>query len=199
MAIYRMQAPPENAEKVFFRQPTRRLPKDIPFLVDNIWEWVRSIRYPHFPSRRHSLFAAASIEAAKAWSSTNSQVFEVLIEPTELVAQQMFHKPVRLHCDLKLIHGLVVEAVQKSGWADRIITDKSSSSPLFAPGLTGQEVEEVISSWPTIANIKQDLLDAPKFWREISLVESQHVSPSLGEVFFEPSEQGFRLRPILLL
>jgi hypothetical protein len=53
--IYRREQTNSNSLDIRFRQTTRRPPGNIPYIVDNLWEWMRP---DSFPCRRHSVFAS---------------------------------------------------------------------------------------------------------------------------------------------
>ena len=49
------------AEKGFRRQSTIRVPSNVPYVVDNLWE---SLRPKNMPSRRHAIYASPTPELA---------------------------------------------------------------------------------------------------------------------------------------
>ena len=195
MPVYRAQEASAPPGLVLGRLPTKRLPKDVPFLVDNVWEWVRARAYPAYPSRRYAVFAAASVAAARLWATNAAHVYEVILPAGQRVAQHRLQEAIARHADLEKVQRMVSSVLQRSGWADRPLADRLPQACLFAPGLDAAEVEAILSAWPEIGALRDELLERLTFWREVNLIPAAEARPELGEVFFEPGESGYGLEP----
>ena len=195
MPVFRAQEASAPHGLVYGRLPTKRLPKDVPFLVDNAWEWVRACVYPTYPSRRYAVFAAASVASARQWATNTAHVYEVILPASQRVAQHRLQEAIVRHADLQTVQRMVSSVLQKSGCADRPLAERSSQACLFAPGLDAAEVGAILRAWPEIGALQDELLERLTFWREVGLISAAEARPELGEVFFEPSESGYRLEP----
>jgi hypothetical protein len=62
MPLYRA-VPRENfnPDVIGRAHATRRVPSNVPFVVDNLWEYLRP---EHLPSRRHAIYASPTPELA---------------------------------------------------------------------------------------------------------------------------------------
>lgn len=69
------------------RQVTRRTPGNVPYLVDNLWEYLRS---ENFPSRRHAVYASPTPELALANATGTWQGRDAFV-----VTQVVVHGAVR--------------------------------------------------------------------------------------------------------
>ena len=196
MPVYRAQETSVPPGQVHARMPTKRLPKDVPFLIDNVWEWVRAHTFPAYPSRRFAVFAAASVASARQWATNAAHVYEVILPAGQRIAQHRLQEAIARHADLEKVQRMVSPVLQRSGWADRPLADRLSQACLFAPGLDAAEVEAIFRAWPEIGALRDKLLERLTFWREVDFIPAAEARPDLGEVFFEPGESGYRLEPM---
>ena len=77
---------PDTTTKFRHYRTTMRPPKNIPYLVDNLWEWKRPKEYP---CRRFSVFASPSEEIALKSGKAGGTVFRVEFNGKYRICQVM--------------------------------------------------------------------------------------------------------------
>ena len=175
--------------------PTRRMPSNIPYLVDNIWEWLR----PQFaPSRRHAIYASPTPELALANASAVGSdprdyvVCELLDVPVNARLSHLKVTDARYHADVGNLMRRVAKA-QGPAFASLPIMQKIGHAPLYMPGTTQQELHQYFVSTPAAQALAQELRDVSTFWQDSDPVPQKHE----GEMFFElPPYTTYYLRPI---
>jgi hypothetical protein len=165
---------------------TPRAPGNVPFLVDNVWEWLRP---SSFPSRRLAAFAApCSIGAAASASCSVDQVYRVELLDSQSVCQLIGGEQpedAKYHADLERLKRLIIRTLPRE-WYQRPLSERGLEATLFLPCATRDEIEMVMQ--------KTTLIDAHgirqscTFWQDVALLQGdlmlQELHPS-GEVFFE--------------
>ena len=192
MAIFRaVERASFNPEKVYERHPGARLPGNVPYLIDNIWECARP---QYLPSRRHAVYASPTPELALLCASANAlgrdkyMACEVhLATPPEKLFQLSVWDA-RDHRDLKRLQKLVHAALGQ--WGQRPFDGKLAFAPLFLPGMTAKEIADAANATPELGELLTTLTAAATMW-------SESPDPSKGEVIFE-LEQGntYSLTPV---
>lgn len=117
------------------RQITARIPTNVPYIVDNLWEWLRP---QGMPSRRHAVYASPSVELALANASAplaegeRYSICRVLVESSLIKIAQLNVRDAREHPDIRLIG----QCVRKHGRALSLLNleTKQLVAPLFMPG-----------------------------------------------------------------
>src|SRR5699024_1257198 len=71
---------------VIFARTTSRPPGNVPYVVDNLWEWKRPAR---LPCRRQAVFASPSADLARASGADGARVYEVDLVGEFAAAQTM--------------------------------------------------------------------------------------------------------------
>lgn len=162
------------------RHPGRRLPSNIPYLVDNLWEFARPDTKP---SRRHAIYASPTIELALKNASAagadraNYIVCELVFE-TPPPMMQLSVKDAREHDDLPNLQRAVNGMLGR--WSENDLVNKLDLAPLFLPGVSKQELAIAIEDQP---QLKEIVLQASK------LVTLWNDKPAAdGEFFFEIAE-----------
>lgn len=168
---------------------TWRMPRNIPYLVDNIWEWARPAEYP---SRRTAAFASPTKEEALATqpAGTECRVYRVGL-PTGWPIAQLPLADAKLHRDIRKITDAVMSALGRE-WFSLPIERKGGEASLFCPGLHADEVGSIAETSTLLA--KLDLRSVVQFWGDVRLfsADSGLIDPS-GELFFDVPEQGYTL------
>ena len=165
---------------------TPRAPGNVPFFVDNIWEWLRP---DDFPSRRLPAFAAPRAEEAAACAScTLDQVYRVELLDDQPVCQLIKgNRPddARYHADIDRLKRQIIRTLPRE-WYQRPLAERGIEAALFLPCATRDEMEIVMQ--------ESRLIDAERirhsstFWQDVVLLEKTHVTRELhpsGELFFE--------------
>lgn len=161
----------------------RRLPGNIPYLVDNLWEFSRPSA---LPSRRHAVYASPTPELALE----NASVFNVA--PGGYVACRLeFHveppmvqlavPDARQHPDVGHLQKLVNKRL--SQWAAYDLADKQSLSALFLPGVTKEELQVAMTSSQLLADLVTEAAAAVRLWQSAPAPD--------GELFFEIAEDNY--------
>lgn len=179
-AVPRHDLQPE--EKVR-RNAGRRLPGNIPYLVDNLWEFARP---DSMPSRRHAVYASPT----PALALENASVFQ--IPPGGYVACRLefFREPAmvqlsvtdaRKHPDVGHLQKLV--NTRLGDWAGRDAAAKQQLATLFLPGITKGELAAAMSSSNLLSDLVEHAVAAVSLWASEPAAD--------GELFFEISEENY--------
>jgi len=189
--LYRLDAARADAKNPYSKLPTRRPPGNVPYLVDNLWEWARP---SSFPNRRHSIYASPTPELARSAGGTiNGQVFWVEVKSQDGQVCQISQPDAKDHPDVKALPKLL-NAKLGADWINGPSHLKQKISPLWAPCLLAEEVEELFSS-TVLAPLRQQILGAISFWQGARLVvEHAQLPYPEGEIFFETQE--YHLHPL---
>ena len=183
--IVRKETRREGTFEVRGWKPTRRPPGYVPYIVDNLWEWTRP---EGMPNRRHSVFAAPNPESIEV----GGEPFRVVIEGPACIAQ-IEENDAKNDQDCKGLARLVLKLLGKD-WPSLSLEDKFQLAPLWAPCLTHEEVESILTAGP-LADFKEEIASNVTFWQKAKKVEWGDKLPyECGEVFFEADT--WRLEPM---
>ena len=180
LVLYRSERPQPEQFLPRARQTIARAPANVPYVVDNLWEWKRPLQ---FPCRRFSVFASPSVETALKTGPAGGRACRLELSG-EFVMAQIRAKESKKHLECgslrKLLFGLLGQA-----WLEDSLEAKQDAGRLFIPCLQAAEVEEIFSRGP-LRKIKDQIWQAIHYWEEATLVEGtdSRLNPT-GEVFFE--------------
>lgn len=179
-----------DADKVHRWRPSVRLPSNVPYIVDNLWEHLRPV---DMPCRRHAAYASPTRELAVQCAAKPSEpaptAYVVAITGAYRVTQ-LDVEDAREHADLPAVRALVQK--RQKEWAELPWDTRLRLGILFAPGATKADWERVIREDAAVAGIVADLSRLSTFWA------SAHapVASSRGELFFELQDSAsYQLRP----
>lgn len=165
------------------RHPGRRLPSNVPFVVDNIWEYTRP---EGMPSRRHSVYASPSAELAlKSASQGEPDRAGYVVCRVELVGtppvMQIGVEDARDHPDVKAVLDAILRTLRLDDWAAAPLPHKLALAPLFLPGVTRDELATAVACDALLASVVRAAAGKVTIWT---------APPCLarGEIFFEPGE-----------
>lgn len=166
---------------------TQRLPSNVPYFVDNIWEWLRPDRAP---SRRHAVYASPTPELALRNATAggpereNYVICELeLVQPTIKVAH-LNVTDARLHPDIGQLMRYLPTAMS-AGFADLSVLKKRLYAPLFLPGVKKAELDEFFTTSAQLESLADGIRKNSCFWQDARL----NICPdSDGEMFFEMQE-----------
>lgn len=182
MKLYR--AIPEDKfteQKVYKRQATKRVPSNVPYLVDNIWEYLRPEKYP---SRRHSVYASPTPELALENASMITDgafvVTEVKFSNRNYKIAHIQVADARYHRDIKLIMSCVMEHFGKD-FTSKSIMEKQKHAELFLPVVSKEELHQYFNRNAVNKELENNLKGVSSFWGQASLEPDEHD----GELFFE--------------
>lgn len=189
MQIFRAERKGAEAGNPRERASTRRAPSNVPYIVDNLWEWKRP---DGFPNRRYSVFASPSPELAKNSAQHAEKLYRVEILGDSHIAQ-IKESDAKEHPDCRGLKRLLVAFLYGRGWVECSLREKREISALWAPCLSKEEVESIFSVEP-LREIRDALWDAVTIWDGARIVDlSEELPFPNGEVFFEADE--WRLIP----
>ena len=170
----------------------RRMPSNIPFFIDNLWEVFRPAG---MPSRRHSVYAsptpALAMENASAGNLQRDQYIACRIRfdyPPRVV--QLNVTDARFHPDVKALQGLIRKHLGRE-WSKSRFIDKAGLAALFLPVVSAVELRESASMIPALKDIIGDAEELVTIW------QSRPEPGSDGELFFELQEDNsYVLQPV---
>jgi hypothetical protein len=162
---------------------TRRIPGNVPYVVDNLWEWVRPA---HFPSRRHCVCASPKETLAQEFGGSSAgTVFQVQRIVGGKIAQ-IKQQDAKLHDDARTLHKTLLKLLNSDWLGNAALAEKEAIAPLWMPCLSRDEVESLFITIPRLAEIKEDLIKEIKFWNEAKIASLNEPWPfDDGEIFFE--------------
>jgi len=184
-----------DQNKVYVAQNTRRMPSNIPYLVDNIWEWLRP---EEFPSRRFAAYASPTFELALENASAvgnNPKLYtvcEVAFNTHNIKIAHISVKDAREHKEISEIMRHVASRMGKH-FSNMNIQEKAQHAALYMPSVSKEELNLYFTSSPSAEQLAEELSDMSTFWKEASLIPRGHD----GELFFEVSgDVSYTLIPI---
>jgi len=165
-----------------FPRTTVRFPSNVPYIVDNLWEFLRP---KDMPSRRQVIYASPTRELAQANCSGIDKglglcVYEVLIDGRSRMAQLKV-ADARDHPDVKAIKKLVQDKIPRVVTATPVA--RQCAAMLFLPGGTAADWESVRQSCPPVTEFIAEAVALSTFWASST---SQHNGTN-GELFVELS------------
>lgn len=179
-----------DAAKIHGWRAGSRLPGNVPYLVDNLWELARP---PHLPSRRNAVYAsptpALALPNATAKNLRQDQyvVGRIKLNGTPKLFQ-LSTPDARDHRDLKALQKLV-HATWKD-WGMRTMTAKLALAPLFLPGTTRAELEEAMAADPAVRILIEAAVTAVTVWTDLP-------NAAEGEIIFELGQgDSYTLEPV---
>ncbi|WP_087865455.1 hypothetical protein [Comamonas thiooxydans] len=180
-----------------YGQVTKRFPSNIPYVVDNILEWLRP---ENMPCRRHAIYASPTPELALANASSHLEVGDsyraclLSFEGPGLKVAQLQVTDARIHRDVRAIQKLALDAFDEILQGQQSAA-KSMIGPLFLPGTTKEELDALYRHSDEIASLLERCRHISRFWQEASTA----ISPANpGELFFELQDEStsYSLTPI---
>jgi hypothetical protein len=183
--------------------PSRRIPANIPYLVDNIWEYLRP---ESAPSRRFAAFASTTPEQAVASAlidpSEEPDIWEVELNRDDQVV--FCDVPdARDHPDVKALPRIITRSLQQSLAFDRYaLTERHAR--LFVPAAAREDLVEYFQVNEDAPDLERELRNASTFWKDGNHVRirlfgdliDQPAPDGAVEIFFAPAS-GYRLKRVL--
>ena len=159
-----------------------RPPGNVPYLVDNLWEWSRPTE---FPNRRLCAFASPTKELALSSITQKAEDYKVgsvILQGNSKIAQ-IENVDAKFYKDVKTLPKCFLDI--NKNWTDFSVNEKLPLGKLFMPCLTRDEVEEVLSL-PEHMEYYTKLKLALTFWTNAKLITDKLLYEQ-GEIFFEYS------------
>lgn len=194
MAIYRAVNPDDvRLGELIQARSTSRPPGNVPYVVDNLWEWMRP---EHFPCRRQAVFASPSAELALKSGAQGAHVYEVEFAGEFIGAQTVGLEDSKFHPECRTLRRLLLDKL-KQPWVDAGMDEKALPGRLWMPCLKKAEVQLVLDMgeqqgfWSVA-----EIAEAVRYWDTIQKIEDPDILPDpCGEVFFVPTA-GYRLHGV---
>lgn len=175
-----------DENKIYTAQKTRRTPSNVPYLVDNLWEFLRP---DHFPSRRFSAYASPTpdlaLQNASAVGNNENDyvVTQVVFNTSNIKLAHIEITDARYHKDIQLLMRKIINFLGKD-FSNLSVKEKIEHAVLFLPSVSKEELNEYFSSSPEKALLAKEIKEMSSFWNEASNTPMNHN----GELFFEITE-----------
>ena len=157
-----------------------RIPSNMPYVVDNLWEHLRP---NHLPSRRHAVYASPTPELALQCATPQERdvdlgVYEVVIDGPILMVQLQI-EDARHHPDI----ATVLKTLQKviPALLSASLHERQVASLLFMPGCSKSDWVHAVEQSPVAADFSASACSQSTFWSEVD-TEPTDVA---GELFFQ--------------
>ena len=203
MSIYRAheEKKPDTFKEAKDRG-TRRPPSNVPYVVDNLWEWTRPEAYP---DRRRSKFASPDYEQAlRSRDLPTSQVqsvFRLEFVGKPVVAQLSARNEegeligdAKNHPDCKKLRKLLIDKLDggknRFFWPSQAMAEKHPASQLFQPCLTAEEVGRLFDNVDELRPHKDEIWRQVTYWDDLELIEADSLYNQEGEVLFQFKDPG---------
>jgi len=170
---------------------TCRVPKNVPYVVDNLWAWARPEGYA---DRRHCAYASLTVEQAR--SAGDGPVYRVELRGGHTVCQLRGYSDASCHPDTRELKGELIERLGGTDWANRPAGQKAVAAALFLPVAKAAEVDQALDACGWSEADKAGLRNAVRFWDDVAVVGDDEAMPcGIGEVFFTYPD-GYILRAL---
>lgn len=170
-----------------------RPPDNVPYVVDNLWEWKRPEEYPN---RRFSVFASPQPHLALESDPENGKIFKVELQGQFKLCQLTKYTDARYHPDCKKEFRRRLIKLLGEKWPDAPMNEKEEVGRIFLPCLTKGEMEELFQCNKKLQEIRDQLYDAITYWSDVKILSNAREIPDdRGEIFFEPFG-GYVLRKV---
>lgn len=183
--IYRSLSKTSYSAELKRHKTTKRAPSNVPYLVDNIWEWLRP---NDMPTRRLTVCASPFKELALKYATSNDLLCSVRFAGKANVVQITNYQDAKLHPDVKKLPRLITKYLGQN-WLDSALANKQTHGQLFIPLLSGEEVASILST-PELLDLKEQLTNTSTFWQDINHVDGDYQLTD-GELFFYADDGYF--------
>ena len=128
---------------------TMRPPGNVPYVIDNLWEWKRPDGYPN---RRYSAFASPTIKLARKSAKEGSLPYKVEFKGRCALGQLMGWEDSKYHPECTKLKSTFLDKIGKN-WVNYSMQEKAEVGKLFMPCLTKEEVNYLFETVETLKNI----------------------------------------------
>ena len=174
-----------DEKKEYTPQMTKRIPSNVPYIIDNIWEFLRP---DNMPSRRFSAYASPTPELALRNASSigiNPEdyiVCKVVFNQEKMKIAHINVEDARYHQDISTIMRHVIQSLGKE-FSNMSINEKIEHSALFLPAISKEESETYFNRNEKSKILLNEIREISTFWKDASHTLQNHN----GELFFEIS------------
>lgn len=175
--------------------PTRRVPKNVPYVVDNLWAWTKPSQYA---DRRNSAYASPTPEQAGKFG--DGDIYQVEVLGDSAVICQVIDPEIddsKKHWDVtdSGVQKAVLGLLGKYDWTERPVDTKARAGRLFLPAVAPEEVNAILDDIGASENDRQALRDAVTYWDDVKILNDGDDVTDGGEIFFTYPD-GYRLHAI---
>jgi len=168
---------------------TARPPGNVPYVVDNLWEWARP---SHMPCRRFAVYASSSPTLALTSGAADSRAFRVELPGRFKAAQLLSNTDSKYHPECRGLRRWLIKQLGQS-WIEESALARHALAPLWMPCLESAETDEVLKGADKLDS--RALAQEIHYWQDVRLIKTtDDIDPEAGEVFFEPLD-GYWLIP----
>ncbi|MFZ5564386.1 MAG: hypothetical protein ACOZBW_10055 [Thermodesulfobacteriota bacterium] len=170
---------------------TQRPPTNVPYVVDNLWEWQRP---EEMPCRRLAAYASPTPESAlDSVSGPGKKAFRIEFTGACKLAQLKKYADSKEHPECSSLKKLLISAMERD-WPGLPLDQKQSAGQLWMPCLSKSEVNTLFETDQRLLTIKDKMIAAIQYWQGVELLtlESERLPDPGGEIFFEALD-GYRL------
>jgi hypothetical protein len=195
--IYRAAKPGMDGKFIEYKE-TRRPPGNVPYIVDNLWEWVRPEGYPN---RRYSAYASPTKELAIKAAGDGSYAYQVNFQGRFLLCQVKGYEDSKYHPECRELRRAIFQKIGPEWPGDPLrrkvgLEGCGGTGKLFIPCLTKEEVEQIFQDNDLLRALKDDIRQSIKYWESIQLINPGEELPDpVGEIFFQAFD-GYYLREL---
>ncbi|HLP61408.1 MAG TPA: hypothetical protein VK186_21380 [Candidatus Deferrimicrobium sp.] len=191
--IYRSVIKSKNTTLTLHKpKKTMRRPHNVPYIVDNLWEWKRP---GDFPSRRFSAFASPQQYLAKEDGPEGGTVFLVKFKNRVKVCQLTGTKDSKYHRDIGLFNKLMPSIVEQLSIKEKIVYEKELEI-LSTPCLTKNDIDALFEKFEILKELRDEIYTAITYWDDVKLIKDvNNILDEKGEIFFQAVD-GYYLRSL---
>ena len=179
-----------DPEREYTRHPGTRLPGNVPYLVDNLWEFTHP---DDMHSRRNSVYAsptaALALDGAAGVGQPQDGFIACRVECRSVPkAFQLSVADARYHPEVKRLQKAVHDKLV--GQDPVGFEGKLALAPLFVPGMTRDELKAAMEGNAKLRDLVMELATLVTLWKDTS-------NSAIGELFFEIDEDNaYTLHPV---
>lgn len=167
-----------------------RCPRNVPYIVDNLWEWKRP---GDFPSRRFSAFASPQQCLAKEEGPEGGTVFLVIFKNRVKLCQLTGTKDSKYHRDINLLNKLMSSIIEQLSIKEKTSYEKELKR-LWTPCLTKTDIDKLFKKIEILKEIRDEIYHTITYWDDAVLIRDvNNIPDEKGEIFFEAVD-GYYLR-----
>lgn len=195
--MYRLDTPAANQNNPYRPRGTMRKPGNVPFIVDNLWEWSRP---QGMPSRRLSVYASPTPKLAlELGGAVNGQIFTV--HPVGATTVQIPWRDAKFSPEADssspAFLGRFIANMFDQQWIDSPAYAKLPEALLWSPCLKKDEVENIIHRSQYLARRADEIRNNIRFWNNAVLHDLNEENWRFvnGEIFFEAELWTLEIHP----
>lgn len=193
--IFRSVIKTDHTAKILYKSKrTMRPPRNVPYIVDNLWEWKRPMQYP---SRRFSTFASPQQHLCKKSGPTGGTVFIVEFKGGFKLCQLISWEDSKFHRECQSLINLLQDKIKQNSYKKKR-PYRDVLKKLWTPCLTKEEINELFEKVEILRDIRDEIYNAINYWKDVRLIRNvNHIPDKVGELFFETID-GYYLRRCVL-